>query len=73
MTGIGRPTYAPLSNTGPLVLPDGTDLPATGKRVELKGMDLAQMRDGKVAVQHMYYDNMARNRQLGLLPGEAAT
>jgi uncharacterized protein (TIGR02246 family) len=61
------------TNTGPLVRPDGTEMPPTGKRVESKGMDLTQMRDGKLAVYHMYYDNMARAGQLGLLPESAST
>ena len=61
------------TNTGPLVMPNGTEVPGTGKRVETKGMDLAQVRDGKLAVYHMYFDNMAVAGQLGLLPGEATT
>ncbi|HTT50399.1 MAG TPA: ester cyclase [Streptosporangiaceae bacterium] len=56
------------THTGPLVLPDGTELPPTGKRVEGKGMDLAQLRGGKAAVLHQYWDNMALARQLGLVP-----
>jgi steroid delta-isomerase-like uncharacterized protein len=61
------------THTGPLVMPDGTEVPPTGKPVELKGMELAQMRDGKIAVHHGYWDNMAVAQQLGLLPGEAGT
>jgi len=61
------------TNTGPLVMPDGTEVPPTGKRVETKGMDLAQVRDGKLAVYHMYFDNMAVAGQLGLLPESAST
>ena len=38
------------THTGPLVMPDGTELPPTGKRIEIKGMDLVQHRDGKIAV-----------------------
>ena len=34
------------TNTGPLVLRDGTEVPPTGRRVEIKGMELVQMRDG---------------------------
>jgi steroid delta-isomerase-like uncharacterized protein len=60
------------THAGPLVMPDGTELPPTGRRIEIKGMDLVQHRDGKIAVFHMYYDNMAVAGQLGLLP-EAAT
>ena len=60
------------TNTGPLVMPDGTELPPTGKRVEFKGMELLQLRDGKAVVDHDYWDNMAVAGQLGILP-EAAT
>jgi len=60
------------THMGPLVMPDGTELPPTGKRVELKGMELVQFRDGKVAVHHEYWDNMAVAGQLGVLPEAAA-
>ena len=60
------------TNTGPLVMPDGTELPPTGKRIEFKGMELVQFRDGKGAVHHEYWDSMAVAGQLGVLP-EAAT
>ena len=61
------------THRGPLVLPDGTEVPPTGKRVEIKGMELVQVRDGKIAVHHAYWDNMAMAGQLGLLPGGATT
>jgi ketosteroid isomerase-like protein len=57
------------TNTGPLVLPDGTELPPTGKRVQTKGMELVLVRDGKIATHHEYWDSMALAGQLGLLPG----
>jgi len=60
------------THSGPLAMPDGTELPPTGKRVEFKGMELLQFRDGKAVVDHDYWDNMAVAGQLGLLP-EAAT
>ena len=60
------------THTGPLVMPDGTELPPTGKRIDLKGMELVQVRDGKAAVQHQYWDNMAVAGQLGVLPEAAA-
>jgi predicted ester cyclase len=56
------------THTGPLVLPDGTEMAPTGKRVENRAMDLVQTRDGKAAMQHQYWDNMAYARQLGLVP-----
>lgn len=55
-------------HTGPLVLPDGTELPATGKQVEVRGMELVRVREGKIVVDNLYYDNLAVAAQLGLLP-----
>ena len=37
------------THTGPFRLPDGTELPPTGKRVEIRGMELVQVRDGKMS------------------------
>ena len=54
-------------------LPDGTEVPPNGKRVEFKGMSLVPMRGGKIAAHHMYFDNMALAGQLGLMPGGATT
>ena len=60
------------THTGPLPLPDGTELPPTGKRVEVRGMEFVRVRDGKIVVDNLYYDNMAVAVQLGLVP-EGAT
>jgi steroid delta-isomerase-like uncharacterized protein len=60
------------THTGPFALPDGSQLPPTGKRVELRGMEFVQVRDGKIVVDNLYYDNMASAVQLGLVP-ELAT
>jgi ketosteroid isomerase-like protein len=49
----------------------GTDA-ATGKCVEIRGMELVRMRDGKIVVDNLYYDTMAIAVQLGLVP-EGAT
>jgi steroid delta-isomerase-like uncharacterized protein len=56
------------TQTGPLSLPDGTQLPPTGKRLEIKGMELVQVRDGKIVIDNLYYDAMAVLAQVGLLP-----
>ena len=61
------------TNTGPLVQPDGTELPPTGRRIRAKGMELVQVRDGKAAAHRGYWDTMALAGQLGLLPGGAIT
>jgi steroid delta-isomerase-like uncharacterized protein len=55
------------THTGPLVLPDGTQLPATGKRVEVPGMEVVRMRDGKIVANNLYHDNLAVAIQLGFL------
>jgi steroid delta-isomerase-like uncharacterized protein len=60
------------TNTGPFRLPDGSEVPATGKWVEIKGMELVEVRDGKIVVDNLYYDFMAALVQLGLVPQGAA-
>jgi predicted ester cyclase len=56
------------TNTGPLTLPDGTEFPPTGKRVEISGMEFVQVRGGKIVIHNLYHDNMAVMVQLGLVP-----
>ena len=60
------------THTGPFQLPDGTEFPPTGKRVELRGMELVEVRDGKIVVDNLYYDFMGALVQLGLIPEAAA-
>jgi steroid delta-isomerase-like uncharacterized protein len=59
------------THTGPFQLPDGSELPPTDRRIKLRGMELVEVRDGKIVVDNLYYDNMAVMTQLGLIP-EAA-
>jgi steroid delta-isomerase-like uncharacterized protein len=61
------------THTQPFLLPDGTELGPTGKRVEIRGMELVQVRDGKVVVNTLYYDNLAVAAQLGVAPEGAAS
>jgi steroid delta-isomerase-like uncharacterized protein len=56
------------THTRPFHLPDGTELPPTGKRVEIRGMELCEVRDGKLVLNTLYYDNLAVAGQLGLVP-----
>ena len=60
------------THTGTLVLPDGRELAPTGRRIEVEGMEFCQVRDGKLIVNTLYYDNLSVLAQLGLVP-EAAT
>ena len=56
------------TNTGDLRMPDGTSIPATGKSVEVRGVESARVRDGKLVEHTMYWDSLVMMRQLGLLP-----
>jgi predicted ester cyclase len=56
------------THTGTLLLPDGTELAPTGKRVEVRGMELVRMRGDKIVVDNLYYDNLSVAVQLGLVP-----
>jgi steroid delta-isomerase-like uncharacterized protein len=56
------------THSGAFRLPDGSDLPPTGKRVEIRGMEVVQVRDGKIILNALYYDNLASMVQLGLVP-----
>jgi steroid delta-isomerase-like uncharacterized protein len=56
------------THTGPSRMPDGSELPPTGKRVEIRGMEVVQMRDGKIVLNALYYDKLASMAQLGLIP-----
>lgn len=42
-------------------------VPATGKRVDVSGVTLVQMKDGKIAAEQDYMDFLAFYKQLGLL------
>lgn len=58
------------THTGPLTLPDGTVLPPTGNRVEIKGMEVVRVGpDGKIVLNTLYFDNLAVAAQLGVVPG----
>jgi steroid delta-isomerase-like uncharacterized protein len=59
------------THTGPFSLPDGTQIPPTGKAVVVDGMEYVRMRDGKIIVDNLYYDSAAPLIQLGLVPAEA--
>ncbi len=56
------------TNTGSMVLPDGRERPATGRRIEHRGMEVAHVRDGGIVEYHMYWDRMTTAEQLGRLP-----
>ena len=49
------------TNTGAL-----DDVPATNRAVEILGSSMAQVRNGKIARLHGYYDRRAMFKQLGV-------
>jgi steroid delta-isomerase-like uncharacterized protein len=48
-------------------------VPATGRRLEIPGVSLLTMRDGKFLRDDFYFDAAGMLRQAGLLPSLAAT
>jgi len=48
-------------------------VPATGRRVEIPGMSMVELRDGKFLSDHFYFDSGVALRQMGLLPPLATT
>jgi steroid delta-isomerase-like uncharacterized protein len=57
------------TQTGPFLLPNGTVLPPSGKRVEVRGMEVVRVGpDGAIVLNTLYYDNLAVAVQLGLVP-----
>jgi steroid delta-isomerase-like uncharacterized protein len=52
---------------------DFQGISASGKRIELSGMSLAQLKGGKVVSEHIYFDRLAMLGQLGVASVGAAT
>jgi steroid delta-isomerase-like uncharacterized protein len=60
---VGRGT-----NDGPLVSPGG-EIPATGRRIEVRFGMVFRVEGGQIAESREYYDAMTFLTQLGLMPG----
>jgi ketosteroid isomerase-like protein len=56
------------TNTAPLALPTGEELPATGKQVRVRACDIATVQNGVITSHRFYFDQMDFLGQLGLLP-----
>ena len=56
------------TNNGPIPMPDGSGLPATGSAVELPYIAMHTVRDDRIVESRYYWDQMAMLGQLGLLP-----
>ncbi|MCS4275441.1 ketosteroid isomerase-like protein [Mycetocola sp. BIGb0189] len=52
--------------TAPMILPDGTRIEPTGKRLELQMATFARWENGRIAQEILFWDNTLFNTQLGL-------
>jgi len=55
------------TNTGPLEMPDGQTLAATGKEVRVRSMDIATVHGGRIVRHEWYWDQLEILAQLGLM------
>jgi steroid delta-isomerase-like uncharacterized protein len=46
---------------------------ATGRRVDIRGIDLLEIEDGRIVGNTAYYDGMSFARQIGLMPPESSS
>ena len=65
---MGNKAYAEwvieADHTGPLVLGDHEALDATGRRVKLAGVTVADFRDGKIRSFRTYFDDISLLAQM---------
>ena len=54
------------THTGPLLRPDGSESPPTGRSFERSGVGMVELRDGKILRYRDYYDRQTMAEQLGL-------
>ncbi len=54
------------TNTGPMAMPTGESIPATGRSVRVRGCDVATVENGLVTSHRFYFDQMDLLAQLGL-------
>ena len=56
------------TNTGPIVLPSGEAIPATGKAARIRECDIATVSNGMITSHRFYFDQVDFLSQLGLTP-----
>ena len=57
------------THTGPFRAPQG-DVPPSGNRVTLRYASVKHIRDGKVAREHLYFDQLELLQQIGALAAQ---
>jgi predicted ester cyclase len=60
------------THKAPLVSPDG-EIPPTGRRVVFGAANSLRFEGDKIALMHVYFDQVGFMAQLGLLPAAAST
>ena len=55
------------THTGPMMTPNGP-IPPTGNRVTLHSASILKIKDGLIASEHVYSDQLEMMTQLGLMP-----
>ena len=58
--------YFVATHTKDLALPGGQSLPASGKQIRVRAVDLATVRDGKIVQHDFYFDQLDMLTQLGM-------
>lgn len=58
------------THEAPLAGPEG-EIPATHRRLSGRGVEVIRVQDGKVAEEHLYFDQVQVLTQLGLMPAAA--
>jgi ketosteroid isomerase-like protein len=65
---VGNKAYAEwlieADHTGPLILGEGAELEATGRRVKLPGVTVADFREGKIKSYRTYFDDISLIEQM---------
>jgi steroid delta-isomerase-like uncharacterized protein len=58
------------THEAPLATPEG-EIPATHRRLSGRGVEVIRIANGKVAEEHLYFDQVQVMTQLGLMPAAA--
>ena len=57
--------------TGPMTMPDGKVLAASGKKVDFGWVGFAKVKNGKITSLHVYFNPMEMMMQIGAMPPPA--
>lgn len=60
------------THTGPLRTEGGGEIPPTGKPINVRQVQVVELRDGRARSIHTYFDRLELMGQLGLLPTAGA-